>query len=270
MKNNDNLWSRRQFVLSSAISLAAFRVATEEPVCTLVAEQEEGPYYINAALVRQDIRERKVGVPLQLRVAVVDAKRCSPLPDAALDIWHCDATGVYSGFTGNGGGFDGPMRGRGPAPGGSPGNRGRGGGPPSARVTDATRFLRGIQVSNRDGVAQFQTLYPGWYAGRTIHIHIKVHLGGEMAGQTYSGGHVCHTGQSFFPEDITTQIAKLDPYTSHSTIHRTLQTEDHVFLSQGGSHSVLTLERQSKRSDSDRFVATVTVAVDPDSTPRRI
>jgi protocatechuate 3,4-dioxygenase beta subunit len=260
MNKNHTLWSRRQFVVSSAMSLAAFRISSAEPACTLAAEQEEGPYYINTALVRQDIRESKVGVPLQLRVAVVDAKRCSPLPGAALDIWHCDATGVYSGFSANGGGFDGPMR----------GNRGRGGGPPSARITDPTRFLRGIQVTNKDGVAQFQTLYPGWYAGRTIHVHIKVHLGGEMAGETYSGGHVCHTGQFFFPEDVTAQIAKLDPYISRSKVHRTLQSEDHVFLSQGGSHSVVTLERQTRRSDSDGFIANITVAVDPEATPRRI
>jgi protocatechuate 3,4-dioxygenase beta subunit len=256
MNKNQILWSRRQFVVNSAMSLAAFRISSAEPACTLVAEQEEGPYYINAPLVRQDIREGKVGVPLQLRVALVDAKRCSPLPNAALDIWHCDATGVYSGFTVTGGGF--------------PGGRGRRGGPPSARITDETRFLRGIQVTNKDGVAQFQTVYPGWYAGRTIHVHIKVHLGGGMAGETYAGGHVCHTGQFFFPEDLTAQIAKLDPYISHSKVHRTLQSEDHVYLSQGGSQSVLTVDRQTKRSDSDGFIANITVAVDPEATPRRI
>src|SRR6185436_19718372 len=167
-------------------------------------------------LLRGDIREAKPGVPLKLRFSIVDAKKCAPLDKAALDIWHCDATGVYSGFAANGGG---PERGFGGPPpmGPPPGGRGRGG-PPRARVVDETRFLRGVQLTDKQGIAEFQTLYPGWYAGRTIHIHLKVRVGGSAAGQLYSGGHVSHTGQVFLPEDLTEQIAKLNPYSSHSSV----------------------------------------------------
>jgi protocatechuate 3,4-dioxygenase beta subunit len=262
--------SRRQFVLSGALALTAFRFPATAAACTLAPEQEEGPYYIDGATLRGNVKEDKAGVPFQLRVALVDAKRCTPLQSAALDIWHCDATGVYSGFTANGGG-PGP---RGPGgfggPPGGPGRRGDRGGPPSARVTDEARFLRGVQLTNKQGIAEFQTLYPGWYAGRTIHIHVKVHLGGPLAPKRYSGGHVSHTGQLFLPEDVTEQIAKLDPYNTHSNVHRTLQTEDQIFRSQGGAQSILSLERLTKGENAAGFVANITLAVDPDATPSSV
>jgi protocatechuate 3,4-dioxygenase beta subunit len=100
--------------------------------------------------------------------------------------------------------------------------------------SDETRFLRGIQLTNNQGIAEFATIYPGWYAGRTIHIHLKVHLGGNAATEKYAAGHVSHTGQLFLPEDITEQIAKMEPYLKHSTVHRTLHSEDNIFMRQGG------------------------------------
>jgi protocatechuate 3,4-dioxygenase beta subunit len=220
----------------------------------------------------------------------VDANRCAPLENAAIDVWHCDALGVYSGFTRNspdgppggmgrrGGpppGFDpqdfppgmpppdggpGPM---GPPPDGGPGRFG----PPAARITDDSRFLRGVQLTGRQGIAEFATIYPGWYAGRAIHIHMKVHLGGKAASQQYAGGHVCHTGQLFFPEDITNDVAKLQPYTKRLSVHRTLQTEDGIFNGQHGSASLLTMTRRTKGSNADGFLASITLAVDPEATP---
>ncbi len=239
--------------MGGASALTSFRLSKAGTPCVLTAEQEEGPYYIDGANLRSDLTERKAGVPLQLQIAVMDSGRCAPLASAAVDIWHCDATGVYSGFTANGGG----------PPGGRGGPRGRGGrgSPPPARVTDESRFLRGIQLTNSQGVAMFQTLYPGWYAGRTIHVHGKVNLFGSIERERFSGGHVSYTGQLFFPEDITEQIAKLDPYVSHSNVHRTLQTEDPIFRSQGGTQSVLALERLTKGSDAGGFSAKIALAV---------
>ena len=83
------------------------------PSCVFNPEQEEGPYYVDRELLRSDITEGKVGVPLRVRVTVVNAKTCAPIPNAALDIWHCDAGGVYSGYTKINPGF-------GPGPGGRP------------------------------------------------------------------------------------------------------------------------------------------------------
>jgi protocatechuate 3,4-dioxygenase beta subunit len=258
--------SRRAFMIGGAAAIStASRILAAAPRCTLTPEQEEGPYYVDFGKARRDVTEGKPGVPLQLRVALVDAKRCEPLEAAAVDIWHCDATGVYSGFTANGGGNDGG-RGFGPSFGGRGGPGGRGGGRGQGPI-DETRFLRGIQVTNRQGIAEFATVYPGWYAGRTIHIHLKVHLGGSAGAERYAGGHVSHTGQLFLPEDITEQIAKMDPYVKHSNVHRTLHSEDNIFRQQGGAQSMLGLERLQKGSNAEGFVADVVLAVDPEATP---
>jgi protocatechuate 3,4-dioxygenase beta subunit len=126
-----------------------------------------------------------------------------------------------------------------------------------SRQTDAKRFLRGVQVTNDQGIVEFATVYPGWYSGRAIHIHTKVHL----------GGHVSHTGQLFFPEDVTADIAKLEPYAKRLNVHRTTQQEDHVFQDQHGSECMVKLARLKKGSNADGFVAAVTLAVDPEATP---
>jgi protocatechuate 3,4-dioxygenase beta subunit len=135
------------------------------------------------------------------------------------------------------------------------------------RKIDETRFLRGLQITDTQGLAEFATLYPGWYSGRAIHIHLKVHLGGDHRADTYRGGHVSHTGQLFFPEDVTTQVAKLEPYVKRAQVRRTTQDEDHIFQSQHGSSSMLRLERIRPGSDGAGFVATVMLAIDPDATP---
>lgn len=256
--------SRRGFLVGGAAIFSSAWMVPSAPACTLVSEQEVGPYYIDYEKVRQDVTEGKPGVPLRLRVALIDAKRCTPLANAALDIWHCDAVGIYSGYTANS--PDGARSGRpfGPPPGGPPRGFGR---PPGMKATDDKRFLRGVQVTDKRGIAEFATLYPGWYSGRAIHIHLKVHLGGDTANEKYAGGHVCHTGQLFFPEEITERIGKIAPYASRLDVHRTTQEEDHIFSSQNGGASMLSLERIAIGSDSQGFVANVALAVDPDATP---
>jgi protocatechuate 3,4-dioxygenase beta subunit len=264
--------NRRVFLTGGAAVLAARNATPSTPSCTLIGEQEVGPYYIEYEKVRRDVTEGKPGVPLKLRVALVDAKRCTPLENAALDIWHCDALGIYSGFTANsmGGRPDGrgpfgppPDFGPGgPGPGGPGGGRGRGRGP-----SDETRFLRGVQFTDRNGIAEFATVFPGWYQGRAIHIHVKVHLGGNATGDKYAGGHVSHTGQLFFPEDIIEKVAKMEPYSKRLSVHRTTQEEDHVFNQQHGSDAMTNLTRLSSGSDAGGFLATVMLAVDPEATP---
>jgi hypothetical protein len=154
----------------------------------LTPEQTEGPFYLPLELSRQDITEGKAGVPLRLRIAVADINACTMLPDAAVDIWHCDDQGYYSGVDAN--------------PGGNVSQNAEAG-----AGTEAGTFLRGIQLTNADGIAEFQTIYPGWYAGRTVHIHMKVHVGGtpevlELAtpagpdAGTYEGGHVSQSATS--------------------------------------------------------------------------
>jgi protocatechuate 3,4-dioxygenase beta subunit len=147
----------------------------------LTVQETEGPYYFDADRVRGDIREDRPGTRLRLALRVRDAASCKPTPDAVIDIWHADAGGAYSGFDGSGGAGGGP-------PGGGPGG---GGG-----ATTGTRYLRGAQVTNADGVARFTTIYPGWYQGRTVHIHAKVHLHNTAV----------LTTQLFFDDALSTRV----------------------------------------------------------------
>lgn len=256
--------------MAGAGGIICTRGIAATPGCTLAPEQEEGPYYIDDEKLRRDITEGKPGVPLTLRVALVNAKTCAPLAHAALDIWHCDALGIYSGFIAsslNGpGGPGGPGRGgpgMPPPPGGPEGFRPGGMPPPGgmrARNVDKTRFLRGVQVTDERGLVEFSTVYPGWYNGRAIHIHTKVHL----------GGHVSHTGQLFFPPEITEDVAKLEPYKKRLGVERTTEAEDHVYNEQHGSLTMLSVARIEKRSNANGFVGTVTLGVDPEATPEPV
>ena len=173
---------------ASAPATGAGMTATTPPMCVLTREQTEGPYYIDVELLRSDITEGKDGLPLQLTLTTLNATSCQPLANATVEIWHCDAAGDYSGFSGSlpgtpGGGAGGPG---GPPPGGPGGPPPGGmGGPPPGGVPAGTGpamrntptndmvFLRGGQVSDASGAVTFQTIYPGWYRGRTVHIHLK-------------------------------------------------------------------------------------------------
>jgi protocatechuate 3,4-dioxygenase beta subunit len=248
--------SRRSFLVAGAALASTARAMSTTPACVLTSEQEEGPFYIDYGQVRRDITEGKPGVPLRVQIALVHAKRCTPLSKAALDIWHCDAGGLYSGFKDShlGGPFGRP-------PGPPPGERDGHGPPPMMhQPMDESRFLRGMQSTDDSGMAEFVTIYPGWYQGRTIHIHLKVHM----------DGHVAHTGQLFFPEDISNRIAHIQPYAKHRDVHLTTQDEDHVFGSEHGASGMLTLNRLEAQSDEAGFLARVTLAVDPEATPKPV
>jgi protocatechuate 3,4-dioxygenase beta subunit len=141
--------------------------------CRVWAEQDEGPYYRAGAPVRRDVAEDAPGVGLALGLRVADDGG-APLRGATVEIWHCDALGRYSGF------------------------------PPAEPATEyvADRmFLRGVQMADDDGNIEFRTVYPGWYAGRTIHIHVRAHA----RGQTY-------TSQLYFPEPVNDEVLDRQPY----------------------------------------------------------
>lgn len=245
------------FVLGRSLRAFAF---SSENACALTPELETGPFYIPSELVRQDIRESQPGVPLRLRIRVVDVTTCKPVKGVAVDIWHCDAGGVYSGYTSSkpdGFGGPSPTEGR---PDHGPGE------PPAIQPTDKETFLRGIQLTDADGLVEFQTIYPGWYVSRDTHIHTKVHVGGGVSGNTYSGGHISHTGQIAFPDEISDAIAKIAPYNQHKS-RRTRLDEDHVFDGHTDSTTLLQLAPVKRASLADGMSGTITLMINPAATP---
>lgn len=183
----------------------------------LASELTEGPYYLDLDLVRSDVIEDRTGAKFAVGLRIVEASTGKAIEGAAVDIWHCDANGVYSGFqsasTGaNGGG------------GGAPGQ--------SSGATDDATFLRGTQLSDATGLASFATIYPGWYNGRTVHIHVKVHVGGS----------VIHVGQLFFDDSFTDAVyAANEPYSSRAA--RNLRNDGDGIFQQGGASSVLVVTK---------------------------
>ena len=235
-----------------------------EDCYVLTSETVEGPYYIDADKIRRDVTEDREGIPLLLHLTVIDAVTCAPIRDAAVDIWHCDAAGVYSGYEdmGNGGG--------GPAPTGEPPTGAPTGAPPGGNPgghqepTDDTRDLRGTWKTDRHGHVTFRTVFPGWYRGRCVHIHTKVHVDGEWTDAGYEGGHTCHTGQFFFDEESVLASAEVEPY-STSTTERTTLTEDTIYDQSGTTGGLLKL-KYNKKNIAKGVIGSITMGVAPDAT----
>jgi protocatechuate 3,4-dioxygenase beta subunit len=199
---------------SSTASTAEAVVERVAPDCVLSPELTEGPYYLPAEPFRRNITEGRPGYPLILELKVVDAETCKPLDGASVEIWHADATGNYSGF---------------------------------GAATSNRTFLRGQQRCDKEGVAVFRTIYPGWYPGRTTHIHVKVHVKGATV----------HTGQLFFSDAATEKVnAGKQPYAQRGQPDVT-NGEDMIYA-QGGSSSVVRLRRRHKAKG---FRGTLTMGV---------
>jgi len=163
--------------------------AAATPDCVLMPELTEGPYYLDLDLVRSDIAEGRPGLPFDLQVAVVDADACEPIEGAAVDIWHCDAEGAYSGVQG----------------------------------AESETFCRGVQMTNADGVAEFRTVFPGWYTGRAVHIHLKVQVDGDQT----------HTGQLFFDPATLSAVYAAEPYAARGEPDRPNSSDD-IYAESGG------------------------------------
>ncbi|MDX3575722.1 intradiol ring-cleavage dioxygenase [Streptomyces sp. FL07-04A] len=257
---------------------ATASAGSAEACYLLTSETTEGPYYIDADKIRRDITEDKEGIPLTLALKVIDSRTCKPVAGAAVDIWHCDALGIYSGYeslsTGGGGGgaptgtpTDVPTGTPSDAPTGAPTGEppsGGGGGGGHAEPTDDERYLRGTWRTDRQGRVTFKTVFPGWYRGRTVHIHTKVHVDGKWTDAGYEGGHACHTGQFFFDETAVLASAAVAPY-STSTTERTTLTEDTIY-DQSGTRGGLLKLKYDRKNIARGVVGSITMAVEPDTT----
>ncbi|MFF4487498.1 dioxygenase [Streptomyces sp. NPDC001544] len=237
--------------------------ATGDACYTLTSELVEGPYYIDADKIRQDVTEDQEGIPLTLTLKVIDSETCKPLRNAAVDIWHCNAVGVYSGYEAMGSGGGGPAP-TGEPPTGEPPTGGPGGGGGHQEPTDDDRFLRGTWHTDRHGLVTFRTVFPGWYQGRCVHIHVKVHVDGEWTDAGYEGGHTCHTGQLFFDEKSVLLTESVEPYAGNTTTRTTLD-EDTIYPDNGHEGGLLHLTYDRKHI-ARGVRAHLTLGVDPSTT----
>ena len=150
--------------------------------CVVIPEQTAGPFYFDAGQVRTNIDEGLPGQAIAYALTVLDGETCEPIPDAVVDLWHADAAGRYSGYPGQG--DDGDVD------------------------TSGEDFLRGVQVTDADGRVTFNSIFPGWYPGRTAHVHLKIHL---------DQGNVA-TSQFYFPQFLNDEIYGYSPYSDRTTV----------------------------------------------------
>ncbi|HEX7864899.1 MAG TPA: intradiol ring-cleavage dioxygenase [Variovorax sp.] len=209
---------------AAGLSASAGPAAAAPHRMPLTAQTTEGPYYLDLALERPDIAEGLDGVPLEVRFTVCDTAG-RPLPKLRVDLWHCDAQGRYSGF-----GEQGDDR---------------------SLSFEGKTFLRGSQRTDRDGVVFFRTVYPGWYAGRTTHIHFKV----------INGTRAVLTSQFFLPDALSEFLYAQVSLYQRARLRDTLNSVDGIALKAGDT--VLGAVREERQ----RYVATLALVVDPAANP---
>ncbi len=183
--------------------------ARSRPSCVGRPQQTEGPFFVEEALNRSDIRtdprsgEVKAGVPLRLAFSLsrLSGAGCTPLAGAQVDVWQADATGRYSDAPGFG----------------------------STRSTTGQQYLRGYQLTGAAGDARFLTLFPGWYGGRAVHLHFKIRW---APAPSYA-----FTSQLYFDEALTERVFAMEPYASRG--RRWLRNEDDAIFRDGGKGLLL-------------------------------
>lgn len=169
--------------------------------CKPTVRLTAGPYFTLDSQRRSDIREDRVGVPLRLTFTVVDDYYCTPIEGAAVDVWHSDAEGIYSGVVNNI--FDNnTMRLSGQ----------------QVDTRDRPTFLRGHQVAGSDGTVEFTTIYPGWYSGRLPHIHVRALFPGAEQWSAF-------VTQLFLPPDIDQVVYNEEPYRARGLYPITLERD---------------------------------------------
>ncbi|KAM4060095.1 dioxygenase [Hirsutella rhossiliensis] len=158
-------------------------IFTSNATCTLVPETIIGPYYVEGERIRTNLTDGQAGAATHLDFQFIDINTCKPIPELIIDIWHANATGVYSGVSAKGqGGLD-------------------------------STHGRGVQKTDKEGVVQFDTVFPGHYVGRTNHFHVMSTTGAKvLPNGTFQGGTAQHIGQTYFDEALIKAVEAGEPY----------------------------------------------------------
>jgi len=216
--------------------------SSKQPACLLSAEQIAGPYFRNPKLIRRNISEGADGIPLVLRLTIVDAMTCEPVTGALVDVWHCNARGAYSGWSKI-----------------DPDKEVDSGDIGSVPRTDDDTYLRGGQFSDQSGIVRFTTIYPGFYAGRALHLHVAVRI---VAGNNYlEERHVAWVGQLYFPESASRSVLNAREYRGRA-IPVLTNDKDMFYADMGGEASTLNVHPVSRDSLDDGFFGQLTIGID--------
>ncbi len=192
---------------ASAVPSASAAAVASLPSCIVRPAETEGPYFVDVKLNRSDIRSDtadgsvQAGLPLVIKflVSKVSGSNCVPFADALVDVWHCNAAGVYSDV--------------------------------SQQSSVGHTYLRGYQTTDSNGLATITTIFPGWYQGRTVHIHFKIRTdAGASSGTEF-------TSQLFFDDTLTDQVFALAPYAAKGT--RSTRNADDGIYGSGGDQLLL-------------------------------
>lgn len=222
-----------RWALSAAIDNTSFDQASvsfvDTPACTLTAKAVDGPFYVLASPLRNDIRDGQIGQPLNLQLKFVDASSCVPLAGAVVHIWHANAYGFYSGY-----------------PSHHPDHVELT--PGHVQVENEERFLRGHQITDAQGRVDFLTICPAWYSFRTPHIHVKVLI---------DAGTVL-TMQLYFPEDLNAWVREsVEPYRARPTPLVSNRSDPVIRASKGAPGGWLKMRAMGQRG----YTGTLTIGV---------
>jgi protocatechuate 3,4-dioxygenase beta subunit len=203
---------------STTTATSTTSTGTSNTSCTVTPEGEEGPYFVDdsaTGFARSDIRSNldgsnvQSGIPFTLSIYIYDSeKSCAAMANVQVDIWHCNASGIYSAE--------------------------------DVEDTSGETWLRGYQITDANGLATFKTIIPGWYAGRTTHIHLRLR---STYDSTSNGG--TNTTQLFFPQDVINTVnTTISPYSAEGT-NPTTNASDHVYSGETDGANLLALSGDS-------------------------
>lgn len=220
--------------LGYTLDTAEATIFASNNTCALVPETTIGPYYVTGEYIRSNITEGQAGVPMHIEMQFVDMNTCAPVSNILADVWHCNSTGVYSGIQSS---------------------EGEGG-------LNST-FLRGVQGSDDEGVASFDTLFPGHYLGRITHLHVAVETNATiLPNKTYTGGTTLHVGQLYFEDTLIDAVEATSPYNTNTAAFTSWEDDGWMLEEATTDYDPFVEYVQLSDDLQDGLLAWITIALD--------